>query len=198
MYQGIWQNKRNPPIISPGRDLTFGTHDEGPEGQFEEPVDFKSSKKSINPSTNPGITEPEAQNSSGNLRKHNTPSPKGSSLTGGNKYHPRSHTPTGMGIGENKACGKKGRGRGHLETDKQSPLHCRFCGQSGHTMTNCYKWEIMCNEHRARSMAPMLDITQDKGNPIPGNHLGHKAPHETPLGRRCPLIIGKGRKLNKL
>ncbi len=130
------------------------------------------------------------------IREKNTPSPKGTSLTGEINYQRKPLTP--MRIGENKACGKRGRGRGHLETDKQSPLHCRFCGQSGHTMTNCYKWEIMCNEHRARSMAPMLDITQDKGNPIPGSHLGHKAPHETPLGRRCPLIIGKGRKLNKL
>jgi hypothetical protein len=56
-----WHNNANPPIMNPGWDLTFGTQDEGPGNQFEDPGNLKSSKKSIIPSTDPGITEPEAR-----------------------------------------------------------------------------------------------------------------------------------------
>ena len=84
-----WQNNTNPPIMNPGWDLTFGTQDEGQGNQFEDLGDLKSSTRSIIPSTDPGITEPVARNSLGKSREHSTSTPKGSSLTGGNKYHPK-------------------------------------------------------------------------------------------------------------
>jgi hypothetical protein len=181
-----WNDLSTPINPVPGWDLTFGTQDEGLRGQFEEPGDSKSSlryggkTRPTVPHTDPGITEPVARNSLGKSRERDTsipPHTQGSSHIKGVKYYPKTHNPTGVGRGKCRTCCWNCGGRGHLAADcRQSPLYCRFCGQSGHTMSNCYYWNTMCKEHRARSMAPILGTAQNRGNPTLGNDLGLKAP----------------------
>ncbi len=133
-----WHNNTNPPIMNPRVDLTFGTQDEGPRGQFEEPEDSGNSlryggkTRPTIPHADPGITEPVARNSLGKSRERNTsipPHTQGSSHIRGVKYYPKTHNPTGVGRGKCRTCCWNCGKRGHLAADcRQSPLNCRFCG----------------------------------------------------------------------